>query len=71
MGIMSLRNTDSETENKNVTFRAPESLIDDFEESIWNEKVAENIEREANRSDVLRLLMESFCENGAEILDSD
>lgn len=47
---------------KNVTFRAPESLIERLDEAVFRAKVDGEIDRDASRSDVLRELVENYCE---------
>jgi len=47
---------------KNVTFRAPEPLIERLDEAIFRAKVDNEISRDTSRSDVLRGLVENYCE---------
>jgi len=59
---MAVKNEESDEPYKNVTFRAPEELIERLDEAVFRAKVDGEISRDTSRSDVLRELVENYCE---------
>lgn len=40
----------------------PDELLEDFDEAIWQRKLVGDLDRDANRSTVMRELMQEFVE---------
>ena len=59
---MAAKQEESQEPYKNVTFRAPEELIERLDEAVFRAKVDGEIDRDTSRSDVLRELVENYCE---------
>lgn len=47
-----------------ITFRAPACLVEEFDDAVWEAKVDGRLDRDDNRSSVLRTMMKNFVEDG-------
>lgn len=61
---MDMAVTEDNDNMKNVTFRAPVDLVEEFDDSVWKAQVDGRLDREDNRSSALRKLMKKFIEDG-------
>lgn len=50
---------------KTVSIYAPEDLVDDFDDKVWEMKSGGEIDRDASRSEVIRHLMEEWAEGNS------
>ena len=47
---------------KTVSIYAPEDLVEEFDDKVWEMKADGEIDRDASRSEVIRHLMEEWAE---------
>lgn len=50
---------------KTVSIYAPEDLVEDFDDKVWQMKAEGEIDRDASRSEVLRHLMEEWAKGNS------
>uniref|UniRef100_A0A7D5GKB2 Ribbon-helix-helix protein CopG domain-containing protein n=2 Tax=Natrinema halophilum TaxID=1699371 RepID=A0A7D5GKB2_9EURY len=50
---------------KTVSIYAPEDLVDDFDDKVWQMKADGEIDRDASRSEVIRHLMGEWAEGNS------
>jgi len=62
--MMDMAVAEDNEDMKNVTFRAPENLVEEFDDAVWKAQVDGRLDRDDNRSSALRKLMEKFVEDG-------